>query len=275
MRLLAISDLHIAHQRNRAALEEIPPHLDDDLIIAGDVGESEEQLHFALRTLGQRFRRLLWVPGNHDLWTTGKDPEKPRGDEKYRRLVDICRQHGVTTPEDPYLRWPEDGSSADHLLVPLFLLYDYSFRPDDISLEEAIPWAAAQGIVCSDEYLLHPHPYPSRQAWCAARVEYSERRLLQASELGLPLVLINHFPLRRDLLRLRRIPRFSIWCGTRKTEDWHRRFNASVVVYGHLHVKGTTRQDGVRFEEVSLGYPRDWDQKRGIAPYLRQILPHP
>ncbi len=275
MRLLAISDLHLAHQRNRQALLEIPPHLDDDLIVAGDIGESEEQLHFALETLGQRFRRLLWVPGNHDLWTVGKDPLKLRGEAKYRRLVDICRQHGTLTPEDPYLRWPADGVSPDHLLAPLFVLYDYSFRPDSLSFEEALPWAAAQGIVCSDEYLLHPQPYTSRQEWCAARVTYTEQRLSEAAALDMPLVLINHFPLRRDHLRLRRIPRFSLWCGTRKTEDWHRRFNASVVVYGHQHVKGTILQDGVRFEEVSLGYPRDWDQNRGIAPYFRQILPHP
>lgn len=275
MRLLAISDLHLAHQRNRQALLEIQPHPEDDLILAGDVGESEEQLHFALETLGQRFRRLFWVPGNHDLWTAGKDPLKLRGEAKYLRLVEICRQHGTLTPEDPYIRWPDDGVSPDHLLAPLFVLYDYSFRPDEISFEEALPWAAAQGIVCSDEYLLHPDPYTSRQAWCAARLAYTEERLTQASKLGLPLVMINHFPLRRDHLRLRRIPRFSLWCGTRQTEDWHQRFNASAVIYGHLHVKGTILQDGVRFEEVSLGYPRDWDQNRGIAPYFRQILPHP
>ena len=30
--------------------------------------------------------------------------------------------------------------------------------------------------------------------------------------------------------------------------------------------------DGVRFEEVSLGYPRQWSAARGITSYLRQIL---
>ena len=275
MRLLAISDLHLAHQRNRQALQELPPHPSDDLIVAGDIGESEEQLHFALETLSRRFRKLWWVPGNHDLWTVGKDPSKPRGEAKYLRMVEICRQHGVFTPEDPYQRWPGDGSAPDHLVAPLFLLYDYSFRPDDIPLEKATAWAAAQGIVCSDEYLLHADPYPSRQAWCAARLAATEAKLEAAMKDELPTLLINHWPMRRNHLRLRRIPRFSIWCGTRATEDWHRRFNASVVIYGHLHVKGTVMQDGVRFEEVSLGYPRDWDQKRGIAPYLRHILPLP
>ncbi len=96
---------------------------------------------------------------------------------------------------------------------------------------------------------------------------------LQRVSSQTPLVLINHFPLRRDLAQLRWIPRFSIWCGTRSTEDWHIRFSASVVVYGHLHIRGTYFRDGVRFEEVSLGYSNDWRQANGLQPYLREILP--
>jgi predicted phosphodiesterase len=37
------------------------------------------------------------------------------------------------------------------------------------------------------------------------------------------------------------------------------------VVYGHLHIPRTTWHDGVRFEEASLGYPREW-QARGRNP---------
>ena len=110
---------------------------------------------------------------------------------------------------------------------------------------------------------------------CAPRLGSTAERLEAAAGAGDRLILINHFPLRRDLLTLRRIPRFSIWCGTTATEDWHLRFGAAAVVYGHLHVKATHFRDGVRFEEVSLGYPRDWNQGLGVAGYLRQILPPP
>jgi hypothetical protein len=86
-------------------------------------------------------------------------------------------------------------------------------------------------------------------------------------------VLVNHFPLRRDLAVLPAVPRFAIWCGTRRTEDWHVRFRARAVVQGHLHIRGTTIRDGVPFSEVSLGYPTDWDSQRGLEPYLKTILP--
>ncbi len=274
MKLWAISDLHLGNEITRRALLDLPPHPGDWLIVAGDVGETEAHLHFALRALVPRFERLLWVPGNHDLWTPGKDPAALRGVAKYRRLVAICRSYGVLTPEDSYPEWPvppADGG-APYLLAPLFLLYDYSFRPPQVTADQAVAWAAASGVVAADEYLLHPAPHPSRQAWCAARLAATEERL-EAVARDHRLILINHWPLRQDLVTLRRVPRFSIWCGTRATEDWHQRFDAVAVVYGHLHIKATHFRDGVRFEEVSLGYPRDWNQGLGVAGYLRQILP--
>ncbi len=272
MKLWAISDLHLRHPENRQALAEIPPRPEDWLCLAGDVGESEGELRFALDILTRRFARLLWTPGNHDLWTVASDPEDRRGVAKYRRLVEICRGYGVVTPEDPYPRWPGEGTP--HLLAPLFLLYDYSFRPSHVPAELAVQWAIEDDVLCADEALLHPDPYPSRSAWCAARVAYTLARLEAVADQG-PLVLINHYPLRQDLVRLKRIPRFSLWCGTTRTEDWHVRFPVSVVVYGHLHQKATHFRDGVRFEEVSLGYPRDWHREWGVERYLRQILPHP
>jgi hypothetical protein len=45
------------------------------------------------------------------------------------------------------------------------------------------------------------------------------------------------------------------------------------MVYGHLHIPRTTHHEGVRFEEVSVGYPREW-RKRDTPPgRLRRILP--
>lgn len=265
--LFAISDLHLAYESNRQALLALPAQPDDWLIVAGDVGESETHLAFALDLLTQRFARVIWTPGNHELWTL--PGETLRGEAKYRRLVAICQSLGVATPEDPYLRW--HGNGVDCLLAPLFVLYDYSFRPAHIPLERALAWAEEAETVCADELLLHPDPYPTRAAWCAARVAYTEQRLVDASVAGDKLLLINHFPLRQELAYLPRIPRFSLWCGTSRTEEWHRRFPVVAVVYGHLHIRNSQVRDGVRFEEVSLGYPPQWQAARGIAGYLRKL----
>ncbi len=274
MRLLALGDLHVGFADNRAALHALPALPEDWLILAGDVGETEAHLEWAIRLLRPRVARLLWVPGNHELWTPRETPGAPRGVAKYERLVALCRRHGVLTPEDAWVLWPGPGPA--HVIALLFTLYDYSFRPDNVPAERALLWAAQANTLCADEVLLHPDPYPSREAWCQARCDDAERRLAEAARSGARLVLVNHWPLREDLLRIERIPRFSLWCGTRRTRDWHARFGATVVVHGHTHVPATDWRDGVRFEEVSFGYPREraW---RGRAPqtYLRQILPAP
>jgi hypothetical protein len=169
---------------------------------------------------------------------------------------------------------PSAEPGAPHVIVPLFLLYDYSFRPRDVPEDGAVAWAEESGVLCTDEAVLWPDPYPTRPAWCQALCDDAERRLAELPA-GATTTLINHFPLVEDDVFVPRIPRFRIWCGTRRTHDWHRRFRAKVVVYGHLHIRSTRVRDGVRFEEVSLGYPRQWDASRGIDDYLREILPGP
>jgi 3',5'-cyclic AMP phosphodiesterase CpdA len=271
-KLLAVSDLHVAFPENRRIVEAIRPTTDDDwLLVAGDVAEIAEDVGWGLAKLAERFAAVVWVPGNHELWTPPKDPIQLRGERRYRYLVEVCRSLGVRTPEDPYPIW--EGPGGRVRVVPLFLLYDYTFFPPGTATKEAgLARAYAAGVVCTDEMLLHPDPHRSREEWCAARLTETEARLVEAGD-ELPMVLVNHFPLVRDPTRVLRYPEFAQWCGTRCTADWHLRFNVAAVVYGHLHIPRTTWYDGVRFEEVSLGYPREW-RARGEPPILpRRILP--
>ncbi len=278
MKLWAISDLHVGHGDNLESLGMIEARPDDWLILCGDIGDTPEQVEHAFLALEEKFARLVWVPGNHELWAVPKTTGL-RGVSRYEALVGLCRRHDVLSPEDPYPVWAGEG--GPHLIAPLFVLYDYSFRPDEIPIEGAVAWARERRTLCTDEALLRTDPHPSVREWCAERVAESERRLEAARALHpLPTILIAHFPLRQEHAVLPRIPRFMVWCGTRQTEDWHRRFDARVVVSGHLHIPTTRYVDGVRFEEVSLGYPNQWRDRaarRGwrLEDHLRQILPTP
>lgn len=271
-RLLAISDLHVGYPENREIVGNLRPESEADwLLVAGDVGEFFADIEWALGVLAERFATVVWVPGNHELWTHKRDPVRLRGEERYLRLVDVCRRLGVITPEDPYQVWTGPGGPA--VIAPLFLLYDYSFLPDGAQTRaEGVARAYETGVVCSDERLLHPDPYQSREAWCWARIAETERRLAERDP-ELPVVLVNHYPLVREPTRVLRYPEFAVWCGTTLTGDWHLKFSASVMVYGHLHIPRTTWHDGVRFEEVSVGYPREWRVRPSGPGVPRQILP--
>ncbi|KAK5074969.1 hypothetical protein LTS08_005453 [Lithohypha guttulata] len=305
-KLYAISDVHISHKFNHEAIHLLKPHPDDALILAGDVGEKLEHLHECFSLTTRLFKQVFWVPGNHELYTLPHpndvahednamsphtpatthipEPDNLRGEAKYFECVKVANEYGVITPEDEYVTWHSDESAnaVKALICPMFLLYDYSFRPPDVSREQALDWAMEHNIRATDEALLHSDPYKSRDAWCDALVTETENRLkiaLDKKDADTKVVLINHWPLREDTICIPSIPRFSLWCGTKRTEDWHVRHKADVVVTGHLHVRRTDWIDGVRFEEVSLGYPKQWEDARGkgkgVNEMLREILPDP
>ncbi len=270
MTIYACSDLHLDQKSNfEAFLDafEVPAsHKQDVLILAGDICETEAQLHLILSIFKQHYQEVIWTPGNHELWIRPSEQEKYSGSpDKYQRLVEICRQTGVHCPEDRYFE------SQDCIFVPLFILYDYSFRAAHVPLEEAVNWAMESNLLCTDEVLIHKQPFNSVTQWCEQRVHYSLERLKEIEKSSKKVVLINHFPMKECCIRLYRIPRFSIWCGTRATEDWHRRFNAHAVITGHLHMPDVQKIDEVDFYEVSLGYPGQWNTLRSMKAQFREI----
>lgn len=274
-KLMAVSDIHVGHRGNRPITEQIEPDSPEDwLIVAGDVSEKTDDIRWALERMRSRFAKVIWVPGNHELWTTAKDPVQMHGAARYDYLVTMCRELGVLTPEDPFPVWEHD-ESGPITLAPMFLLYDYSFLPRGATNKaEGLAIARDRNVVCTDEFLLSPEPYLTRDAWSHARIEQTKQRL-DALPPDTRVVLINHWPLVRQPTEVLFYPEFALWCGSTETADWHTRYNVVCSVYGHLHIPRTTFYDGVRFEEVSIGYPREW-QRRGLPERLtRQILPVP
>jgi hypothetical protein len=269
VKLWAISDLHLDIERNRAGLLGLSAYPEDWLIVAGDLCESLGLFAEALDWLTKRVGRIFWAPGNRDLWLTDPDDGPSSSVTKYATLVEIARRLGVVTPEDPYIAWPPTGN----VIVPLCTLYDYSFRPDDVELADVVAWAAEMHNVAADESLISAAPLSGVGEWCALRCAQTEARLAHELPADARTILVGHYPLRRDLVRIPRIPRFTPWCGTRRTENWHIAYRAVVAVSGHLHVRRTDWRDGTRFEEVSLGYPKQWNHLRGVDAYLREIMP--
>lgn len=139
MRLFAISDLHVGFPINRKAVSQLPDFTDDWLILAGDIAETEKHLRDTFELMAKRFKQVIWVPGNHELWSLpepGATEPLHYGEKRYQFLVDLAREYAVITPEDPFPVWK--GSAQPHVIAPLFVLYDYSFRPNHVSREQVI-----------------------------------------------------------------------------------------------------------------------------------------
>lgn len=253
--LWAVSDLHAAVKLNKAKIDEIQPTDPSDwLIVAGDVAERTELVIEILAKLRKRFAQVIWVPGNHELFSRSTD--RFRGREKYDELVESCRKIDVLTPEDPY---PRFGGIT---IVPLFTLYDYSFRPQGLSVEQAIQAARDKGVMLTDEFAIAP--FVDVRGWCWDRLAYSIKRL---SRIDGQTILINHWPLVVEPVNELYLKEIGLWCGTRHTRQWAQRYNAEAVIYGHLHTPGELLVDGIRHIEVSLGYPREWQQLPADRPW--------
>ncbi|MCS4489127.1 metallophosphoesterase [Corynebacterium sp. ES2794-CONJ1] len=244
--LWAVADLHGAVKHNREMIESIKARDPSDwLIVAGDVAERTEVVIKILGKLRRTFSTVIWVPGNHELFMRTGDTFLGRA--KYEELVRRCRQIDVLTPEDPYPVF------HGRTVVPLFTLYDYSFRQPDLSVEQAVQAARDKGIMLTDEFAIAP--FVDIRAWCWDRLAYSVKRL---SRISGPTILVNHWPLVVEPVNQLTYKEIGLWCGTRHTRTWAQRYQAEAVVYGHLHNPGCLKVEGINHLEVSLGYPREW-----------------
>ena len=113
---------------------------------------------------------------------------------------------GCSPRRIPYPVWT--GAGGPVTVAPLFLLYDYTFRPPGAhTQEEALEVAYRSGIVCTDEQLLHPDPYPEPGGLVPGPGGATPCGGWPSAIPALPTVLVNHFPLTRLPTLVLRYPR--------------------------------------------------------------------
>lgn len=73
MKLLVLSDLHFEFHRDggQSFVNELQPHGVDVLVVAGDLSDAEG-LYEALGLLCERFRKVVYVHGNHEFYKSDR-----------------------------------------------------------------------------------------------------------------------------------------------------------------------------------------------------------
>ncbi|WP_029031024.1 metallophosphoesterase [Salinarimonas rosea] len=239
MKVLAVSDIHIDYAENLAWLRGLSrvDHREDVLILAGDVSSALPLVGTGLALLAERFRVVLFVPGNHDLWV-GPDPADGDSFAKYRAVERVARESGATLGE-----WREGALR----IVPLLGWYDFSFGEPEPKLLaswadfRACRWPAGFGAPeVASEFLRRNEPL--RPATDAVTLTFS------------------HFLPRIDVMS-RRIPDTYGFLhpvlGSRRLDEQVRALGGRLHVYGHSHVNQRTERDGVTYVNNAFGYPRE------------------
>jgi len=262
MRIFALSDLHADHDANGRWLEALSHHdyQDDALIVAGDVSHDLEVVTRVLTALQGKFARVLFVPGNHELWVRGGEPRDSVA--KFHRVLDRAVSLGVHI--EP-ARHEHDGAAV--WIVPLFGWYTMPEEGrDTLYLPAPGPDAGLRGWLD-----LHFTAWSSLDGQPPAQyfLALNERRLMRRYDA--PVVSFSHFLPRRELmfrdggapprvrpaLPLRRRFNFSRVAGSTGLERQLRRLGAVVHVYGHQHRNRRRALDSVLYLSHCLGYPRE------------------
>lgn len=133
MRVFALSDVHADYPANASWLGALSSteYQRDALILAGDVSDDLETITRVFDALRPKFARLVFVPGNHELWV--RHGEATDSVDKFRRVLAVSRKVGVDVEpvrlgdrDDgvwivPLLGWyatPEEGDDSLYLPAP-------------------------------------------------------------------------------------------------------------------------------------------------------------
>ncbi|WP_315729207.1 MULTISPECIES: metallophosphoesterase family protein [unclassified Bradyrhizobium] len=119
MRVFATSDLHVDYEENQSWVLSISQQefRTDILIVAGDVSDYLDAVAMTLSALTARFHKVLYVPGNHELWVM-RDRKPKSSSEKLHEVLAVAESCGAST---------KTFHSQKLAIVPLLGWYDYSF----------------------------------------------------------------------------------------------------------------------------------------------------
>lgn len=239
MRVFALSDIHVDYDGNAKWIEQLSKfdYQDDLLILAGDVTHKQSLLAWCLGALAARFHRVLFVPGNHDLWVLGQAKEITSL-QKFREVTVTVESHGASM--QPFFK---NGV----FVAPLFGWYDYSFgEPSEELTHMWMDFRACR--------------WPDGFGPGEAAAHFGDMNPESVPHDASKVITFSHFLPRLDLVPAWVPSRHRVLdpvLGSTRLEEQLRRLAPDTHVYGHSHINRNVRIDGIRYINNAFGYPHE------------------
>lgn len=239
MRVFAISDLHVDFPDNNAWVQQLSctDYTQDALLLAGDLSDSLSLVGQCITALTRRFRHVLFLPGNHELWVV-RGKAAADSFTKFDQVLAVANDSGASTGN---LQLP------GLYVAPLWSWYDYSFGR--VSESMRAQWG--------DFYACR---WPGELDAPAVTQHFIGRNDLSPAPAGCRVVTVSHFMPRADLLPELLPPSARALLpvlGSTAIESQLRQLGACLHVYGHSHLNRQVMRDGVMYVNAALGYPRE------------------
>ncbi|MEY4562247.1 MAG: hypothetical protein RLZZ618_1524 [Pseudomonadota bacterium] len=239
MRIFAVSDVHVDYDVNARWVEglSLADYQDDVLILAGDISDSIPLLSRCLSHMVRRFRQVLFVPGNHDLWVV-RDQSAPDSFAKFDLVMHTARECGAST--HPF----HHGSLS---IVPLMSWYDYSFAQPTAELRRnwmdyrACKWPGLEtNPEVTTRFLgMNHHVRRSIDDTIISFSHFLPR--VDVMPVGLPDAVRALFPV----------------MGSARLDVQVRQLGSAIHVYGHSHLNRRLLLDGTLYVNNAFAYPRE------------------
>jgi len=239
MRIFVGSDFHADHRENMDWLRQISSedYRQDILVVAGDVANGLALFETVMALFANRFSKVLYVPGNHDLWVD----EKGQGTsfDKFSRIQEVCTALGISM---------QPLALNNTLIVPLLGWYDYSFgEPGSILKQAWMDYRRCDWDGASDEEV--------SQFFDAANPTLDTG--YYSSVLS-----FSHFLPRIDLMPERMPEKYRFLypvLGSSRLESRIAALGAHTHIYGHSHLNRRLVRDGRTYINNAFGYPSERD----------------
>lgn len=243
MRVYCLSDIHIDYPENAEWISALSSfdYQDDILILAGDLADTLELLEQCLRQLADRFRKVLFVPGNHDLWV-GRCQQKTSFDQ-FELICNLANNIGIAM---------EPFHTQSLTIVPFLGWYDYSFGKPSSELQQR--WLDYWKCQWPDRYdapaITHYFTQKNRQ-YLALNTHAVDNHSLISFSHFLPRIdlMPDYIPTSKRIL-------YPV-LGSSILEEQIRQLNPTIHVYGHSHVNQRVLIDGIHYINNAFGYPHE------------------
>lgn len=256
----AVSDVHIDYQENFNLLVDFARrgHRLDALIIAGDITDRLERLQQLFEAVVPCFHRVLFVPGNHELWIRRSDFTDSL--QKFQAILELCHRCGVNTAP------VKIGMHRQVWLVPLYSWYDDKQHEHTLFIEKKAEDRTDQ--MWGDFY--HTR-WPDTLDVPLAEYFAGLNEPQLAREYDAPVISFSHFLPRQELVFNRHyapeelvalfdpFPEFNFTrvAGSTRILCQIERLGSQVHVYGHQHRNRVRRLDEVTYVSHCMGYPKE------------------
>ena len=262
-RVFAVSDVHYDHPGAKEWGQKLSKtaYQNDAIILAGDIGDTYTAVRLALRAFKAAFRRVFYVPGNHDMWIRpkGQHSDEPSmfadSVQKLLSLWQMCDELDVDTGPARL--------SPKCTVLPLDSWYSYTFdhhdpRPGSTKFDSFCKWPMHYDATW--EFMTGLNE--SRLAILNRHTPLAE---FSADKSKPDVISFSHFLPRKEL-PLPGVHEMAKASGCLKVEEQLRRAGAKMHIFGHTHINTQNDYAGVVYMQNAMGY--------GIAPGTKLPVVH-